>query len=125
MEDWISGPNLVRRYKAHGGKIKDPTVFTLVQSKDPLARTVYHEMIHYLAWNLACLTNILNPERIVMGGGLSNLSYYKQLNKEFQQLVYPPLGRSVRIVKNKLGDDAGVIGAGLLVFEKHKLPVIG
>ena len=63
---------------------------------------------------LANIVNILDPDIIVLGGGLSNIDFLYEVGK---QAVYDHVFSDVidtSIIKNKLGDSAGVFGAALL-----------
>jgi predicted NBD/HSP70 family sugar kinase len=61
--------------------------------------------------------NILNPGIIILGGGQSNLPVYERLNKLTKKYTIDGLRKNVKIVKNELGDSAGVLGAAALVFQ--------
>ncbi|MBU0672325.1 MAG: ROK family protein, partial [Candidatus Margulisbacteria bacterium] len=83
---------------------------------DKKAQKAIKEMAHYLAIGFANLTNIFNPELIVVGGGLSNMWEHLVLpaKKEFKQLALTLPARSVKIVRAKLKSDAGMLGAAAL-----------
>ena len=73
-----------------------------------------NEFLNYYGQALANIVNILDPDTIVLGGGLSNIDY---LYDEGKQAVYDHVFSDVidtPILKNKLGDSAGVFGAALL-----------
>jgi predicted NBD/HSP70 family sugar kinase len=53
---------------------------------------------------------------IVVGGGVSNLDFYKDVDKIAKKYAHPELGRVCKIRKNLLGDDSGVIGAAELAL---------
>ena len=65
----------------------------------------------------AFLVNTLNPEKIVLGGGLSNSKHYKQLNKLTNQFVFPNIQNTFKIVKHQISDYAGIVGAATLTFK--------
>ena len=84
---------------------------------DSLAlRLVYDEGV-WLGIGITGLLHLYSPERIAVGGGLSNaLSLFlPQIEHEIQTRAMPPF-RDVPIVQAALGDNAGVVGAGALVF---------
>ena len=62
--------------------------------------------------------NTLNPGIIILGGGQSKLPIYREINKLTKKFTVDGLRKNVKIVKNKLGDSAGVYGAAALVFNK-------
>jgi len=117
VEAFAAGPNLVRNYIVAGGKIKDPDPRKIFYSKESIARKVMNLSLNRFAIGLASLMNILNPGIIVIGGGLSNLPVYKQLNSLTKRYTMDGLRKHVKIVKNRLGDSAGVHGAASLVFD--------
>jgi glucokinase len=66
------------------------------------------------------LVNLLNPEIIVIAGGLSNGwdLFQKHMQQQVLERAFPiPAGR-VRIVKAECGDNAGLLGAAKLAFKK-------
>ena len=66
---------------------------------------------------IATLVNILDPDVIVMGGGLSNIeSLYRELPRRVEAYAFTPEGET-RIVKNMHGDSSGVRGAAWLWVE--------
>lgn len=69
-----------------------------------------------LAFGLANLVMTLDPERIVIGGGLSKRNIHHYLQAQTKKRVIPSLAQHVSIVKTKLGERAGSIGAASLIF---------
>ncbi len=85
---------------------------------DKLALKVLEKMGMYLGTGLANLVNLLNPEIIVIGGGVANgwQLFEKSMRAEVERRAFPvPAGR-VKIVPAKCGDDAGLLGAAHLVL---------
>ena len=116
VESFAAGPNLVKDYINAEGRIKDPDPIKIFYSKERKAKQVMDESLEMFSVGIASLMNILNPEIIVIGGGLSNLPVYRQLNRWTKKYTVDGLRKYVKIVKNKLGDSAGVYGAAALVF---------
>ncbi len=91
-------------------------IFDAAKEGDPIATNVFNTYIEYLCKTIAMVINIIDPEVIVLGGGLSKagdfLLHAVNANIEkhllFKTCAYP------RIAIAKLGADAGVIGAALL-----------
>jgi len=83
------------------------------QQGDKKALKVIKETAHYLGLGIANLVNIFNPELVVVGGGLSNLGemLLKPTRKEFKKYALPLPARSVKIVRAKLRDRSGLMGA--------------
>ncbi len=88
----------------------------LYQQGDKNAKSVFKEMSEYLSIGLANIIHILNPDVIVIGGGLSRARFYVDtaINQIPKRLVYPA-HKKTRVVYAKLGQQAGLIGATMLV----------
>jgi len=86
---------------------------------DELALAVLKKMGSYLGIGLANLVNLLNPEMIVIGGGVANgwQLFEKHMNEEVLKRAFPVPVRRLKIVPAKCGDDAGLLGAAHLAFE--------
>ena len=68
---------------------------------------------------MAGIVNILDPDAIVIGGGLSNIdTLYSELPPRVESYAFTPEGRT-RIVKNMHGDSSGVRGAAWLWSEEE------
>jgi fructokinase len=113
VETYISGPALERRWKELTGKPQSlPAI--IENLSDTKAKEWKKEFLENFAIGLANVINILDPDVIVLGGGLSNIPF---LYDEGKILVYKNVFTDLAdtpVLKNKLGDSAGVIGASLL-----------
>ncbi|MFH1511143.1 MAG: ROK family protein [Candidatus Woesearchaeota archaeon] len=116
VEAYAGGKYIVNNYKRLGGRMKEPTGMKIAQSKERIAKQVMDDAINALALLLSHIQNTLCPEIIVVGGGLSNRPVYAKLNKLTKRYTHPNFRNHVRIVRNKLGDSAGVYGAASLVL---------
>ena len=85
---------------------------------DELAIEVFRRMGVYLGIGLASLINVLNPEIVVIGGGLSNgwELFEKHMHRQVIERAFPIPARRVKIVRAQCGDDAGLLGAARLAF---------
>jgi glucokinase len=85
---------------------------------DELAIEVFRRMGVYLGVGLASLINVLNPEIVVIGGGLSNgwELFEKHMHQQVIERAFPIPARRVKIVRAQCGDDAGLLGAARLAF---------
>lgn len=85
---------------------------------DELALEVFRRMGVYLGIGLANLINILNPEMIVIGGGVVNgwELFEKHMLHQVAERAFPLPAARVKIVKAECGDDAGLLGAARLAF---------
>lgn len=94
------------------------TAFEAMRRGDGAARDVVDQYLRYLADGLSNLVNIFQPEVICLGGGVSH-ERDEDLLVPLQSMVLEQCfgreaDRHTRIVKAKLGNDAGIIGAALL-----------
>lgn len=121
FESWCSGKYISRRYIAAGGKIMGPDPKKIFYSDDAVAKRIMRETYDKFGIAFANIINTFNPDVIVMGGGVSNLpaEFYRKINAAAKKYAYPALSEKVKIVRNKLGDSAGVYGAAALVWHRH------
>ena len=117
VEAYISGPALEKRWEYLTGEVKQLENIIPLYNNDKYRDNYFkwkNEFLNYYGQALANIVNILDPDTIVLGGGLSNIDY---LYDEGKQAVYDHVFSDVidtPILKNKLGDSAGVFGAALL-----------
>jgi glucokinase len=89
---------------------------------DELALEVFRRMGVYLGIGLANLINILNPEMIVIGGGVVNGwdLFVKDMNHQIAERAFPLPAAQVKVVPGECGDDAGLLGAARLAFTANE-----
>lgn len=113
VETYISGPALEKRWTQLTGK--KAGLPEIVKALDGVqAQAWKKEFLENFGTGLANVIDILDPDAVVLGGGLSNIDFLYTEGRDavygtvFSDLVDTP------ILKNKLGDSAGVFGAALL-----------
>ncbi|MBR9676465.1 ROK family protein [Candidatus Woesearchaeota archaeon] len=116
FENLCSGPAITHYYYKYGGKIKDANPKIIFSSKEAAAKKVVKETITYLGIGLANISTILNPEAFVLGGGVSKLSFYSMIRKEFKKHSLKQLHKT-KILKHKISDSSGSIGAATLLLK--------
>ena len=86
---------------------------------DVLACDIIEKAADYLGIGLANLANIFNPELIIVGGGMSRLGdmLLEPARRVVRERAFQLPARSLRIVPSQLGDNAGVLGAAMYVFQ--------
>ena len=94
------------------------TAFAAMRAGDAVAKAVVDQYLDYLAEGLANFINIFQPEVIALGGGVSH-ERDEDLLVPLQSMVLDmcfgqEAQRHTKLVKAKLGNDAGIIGAALL-----------
>ncbi len=98
-------------------KVEGRTAFGAAKRGDPAAKEVVAQYTDYLACGLASMVNLLRPEAIIVGGGVSNAGEFllQPLRRRVAELTYASdLLPATPIIQAQLGNDAGVIGAALL-----------
>ena len=114
VESFISGGGLEKTIKNKTGHIISAVDFFNTPLKDESLKNIKQDFYACFGQALANLINILDPDIVVLGGGLSNeQSLYKEGIDEVYSRIFNDVP-STPIVKNKLGDSAGVIGAALI-----------
>lgn len=103
-----------------GGRISARTVFDAVKAKDELAMEVAEEFGRYLGNGLAAIACVVNPEVIVIGGGVSNAGeiLMDYICPYYDKNVFHG-SRSVKFSLATLGNDAGIYGAAKLVLDSN------
>jgi fructokinase len=113
VETYISGPSLENQWTKLTGK-SQPLPEILSNIDNEIGKKWKDEFLENFGYGLANVIDILDPDVIVLGGGLSNIDFLYTEGKEsvydkvFSDLVDTP------ILQNKLGDSAGVFGACML-----------
>ena len=116
------GESPLKNAIAEGQKVTAKLVFDLAHEQDALALLIIDKFSYYLGFACANITNILNPNSIVIGGGVSAAGkvLLEGVEKYFLKFTFPPLRQTTKIKLAQLGNDAGVIGAAWLVREKQR-----
>ena len=96
------------------------TVAVAARRGDRLAADIVSEAAKYLGVGLSNLVNIFNPELIVIGGGLSKMGdmLLKPARKVLKERAFQLPAHTVRVVRARLGSNAGIIGAAAYVFDQ-------
>ena len=115
IETWLSGPGMSRDYLESGGQaIEAKQIAELAGKGDPAAETCLQNYEDRMARSLAHVINILDPDAIVLGGGMSNIeSLYTNIPKLWGQYVFSDRV-DTRLLPPKYGDSSGVRGAAWL-----------
>lgn len=118
LEAYASAGSIVRRFteRAKVPVINAAEVAALIAT-DPVAEAVWKEAVNALAGGLCALTAILDPQEIIIGGGLAcaGESLLTPLRRGVEERLAwraPPI-----ISRSKIGQRAGLVGAGLLAWE--------
>jgi len=115
QETFMAGTGLERDFRAQTGRdLKGAEIVAAAEANDAQAEAALQRYEHRLARGLAAILNVLDPDIVVLGGGMSNQDrLYRNVPKlwgafVFSDTVVTPL------VKNRHGDSSGVRGAAWL-----------
>ncbi|HLP96166.1 MAG TPA: ROK family protein [Saprospiraceae bacterium] len=116
VENVISGPALERYYLGQTGEKKTlKEIVALSETgNDPAAIKTLDRLIHFFGKAMAVVINIMDPDAVVLGGGVGNIErLYTDGPGEVQKHLFNHRIDTV-FLRPKLGDSAGVFGAALL-----------
>lgn len=117
VENVISGPALEKYYFSETGNRKPlKDIVALAESKvDPTAQKTMLRLIEYYGLALSVIINILDPDVIVIGGGVGNIELLYDRGRDSVKKYIFNHSLDTPIVRPSLGDSAGVFGAAFLV----------
>lgn len=115
IESWISGPAMADDHSRHGGGSHSAAeIAGRAHAGDAQARATLDRHITRLGRAMASVINILDPDVIVIGGGLGNMAHlYSELPDAIAPHVFSDLCE-ITLRKPNWGDDSGVRGAARL-----------
>jgi fructokinase len=116
VETFLSGPGLAHDFAAHGGEpaLDARTIIARANGDDTRAELAVQRYLERFGRALSVVTNILDPDVIVLGGGMSNLArLYTEGREHLARYVFNDELQS-RILPNVHGDSSGVRGAAQL-----------
>ena len=115
IETYLSGPAIERDYATRSGKsLRLSEIAELAKEGDKVASALLTERVDIFGRALSVVIDVLDPDVIVLGGGVSNLELlYAEGVRAVARWVFND-ELLTRILKNELGDSAGVLGAALL-----------
>ena len=116
-EDYIKGGKSTKYRELANPEITPYVVYEAAKAGDPVAKRIFTVMGEYLGIGLASVVNLLNPEKVIIGGGVAASGEYlmQPLKETLKQRAMKIAGESVEVVPAELGNNAGVIGASLLI----------
>jgi fructokinase len=119
IETWLSGPALEREYRQDTGiELTAAAIAQRDRDAEPAAVAVLDRYSDRMARALATVINILDPECIVLGGGLGNIErLYHDVPRCWDRYVFSDRV-DTRVLRPKFGDSSGVRGAARLWDER-------
>ena len=130
LEAFASGPGIVAMAQEYilGGKstkyreLANPEITPYIVAEaakqgDKVALKIFERIGEYIGIGLSSVVNLLNPEKIVIGGGVADAGeiLFTPLINTLKKRAMPIQAKSVSVVPAQLGNAAGVIGASLLI----------
>ena len=111
--------SLMHKYAEDEGKVSGRTAFDAAKAGDEAALEVVKKYREYVASGLVSIINIFQPERLVIGGGISKEGDYllKPIVDYCYEREYNKYGTKIGISVATLFNDAGIIGAALFSKE--------
>lgn len=120
LEEFASGPGLVSRYNrdAGAGVTSGQEVTSAAAAGDAIAIRVVRSAGEALGNTVGFLINILDPEAVIVGGGLGLAGglYWDSFIHSTRRRIWSEVSRDLPIIHAKLGADAGLIGAAALFW---------
>jgi fructokinase len=117
VETVISGKSLERFYQQEKGqflKLKEIVRLHILED-DPIATKTVNRLLEMFGKAISNVINILDPDAIVLGGGVGNIDLlYTKGKEEIKKHLFNPYLHT-KILKPSLGDSAGVFGAAMLI----------
>jgi predicted NBD/HSP70 family sugar kinase len=117
LEEMASTKHLVQEVAAQKGLREDAVdgrqVFAWAREKDPIAVAAIDRMVQCLAVGISNICYVLNPELVILGGGIMAQEVYlkPRILKAFQSVTVSNVFAATRIEFARLQNDAGMIGA--------------
>ena len=130
LEAYTTAPAMVKRYqkkmKRFGiandtNELNTEYIFEKASRNDGLAKETITETCQYLGAGIASISNIIDPEVVIIGGGVSEAgdSFIKQIEEQVRQYSVKSITQNLKVVKAQMGNDAGIVGAILLAAENY------
>ncbi|MBU1192522.1 MAG: ROK family protein [Gammaproteobacteria bacterium] len=115
VETFLSGPGLARDHQRHGGEaLSAETIAARAEHGEPASRASLERYYDRMARALAQVINILDPDVIVLGGGMGKIpTLYHEIPRRWGAYVFSDRV-DTRLVAPKHGDSSGVRGAAWL-----------
>jgi fructokinase len=115
METWVSGRAFEAQYAEHTGEmLKASQIIEQMRKGDRLSSLLWDRYVDRVARGLATVVNTLDPDILVMGGGMSNVDeLYDALPQELAKRTFSTVFHTP-VVRAKHGDASGVRGAAWL-----------
>ena len=121
LAESYEGDSSIKAAIDNGEDVSSKDIFEAAQGGDNFANSVVDKVCFYLGLATANISNLLNPDSVVIGGGVSAAGEFlrSRVEANFKKYTFPQVRQSTQIKLAELGNDAGIIGAASLVRTKH------
>jgi len=111
--------SIARLVEGELSKVTAKVVAQAAQEGDPLAISIFKEAGFYIGWGIANLLHTLNPQLVILGGGVSKAGdlLFDPVRATVKARTMPSYQEGLRIVPSTLGDDVGLLGAAAFVLK--------
>lgn len=119
LAEEYEGDSLIKAAIDNGEAVSSKDIFQAAAQGDKFADSVVEKVSYYLGLATANISNILNPDSVVIGGGVSAAGEFLRSRVEnyFTKYAFPQVRRSTKVKIAELGNDAGIIGAASLASQ--------
>ena len=103
--------------------IRSGVLVKAIRANDKLTLKVFKKATKYLGIGIGSIVNFLNPEMIVLGGGVVEAlddTFIDNIRTYVEKYALPDTLNGVRIVRAKLGDNSGILGAAALARQRFE-----
>lgn len=116
LSECYEGDSPIKLAIDSGEDVTSKDIFMAAETGDLFADSIVEKVSAYLGLASANISNILNPDSVVIGGGVSAAGEFlrQRIEKYFNTYTFPQVRHSTTIKIAKLGNDAGIIGAASL-----------
>jgi predicted NBD/HSP70 family sugar kinase len=120
LEHMCSGKNIAKMYEQSTGE--SLMISKIMTSKNSHALKIQKIVINSMAWAFSTIIDTINPDVIVVGGGVSNVPsiIYSQIKKEMLNFCDKESINKTKIERYSISDDAGILGAAYLAHNSLK-----
>ncbi|MGX7777186.1 ROK family glucokinase [Streptococcus pluranimalium] len=121
LAESYEGDSSIKAAIDNGEGVSSKDIFEAAQGGDNFANSVVNKVCFYLGLATANISNLLNPDSVVIGGGVSASGEFlrSRVEANFKKYTFPQVRQSTQIKLAELGNDAGIIGAASLARTEH------
>ncbi|HEN4560994.1 TPA: ROK family glucokinase [Streptococcus agalactiae] len=120
LAEQYEGSSAIKAAIDNGDTVTSKDIFIAAEDGDKFANSVVERVSRYLGLAAANISNILNPDSVVIGGGVSAAGEFlrSRVEKYFVTFAFPQVKKSTKIKIAELGNDTGIIGAASLANQQ-------